>query len=42
MSERLNGFSPAARLHPKAIDLSLDRMLRLLADLGDPQDRLPP
>lgn len=31
-----------ARLHPKVIDLSLDRMTRLLADLGDPQDRLPP
>ncbi len=29
-------------LHPKIIDLSLDRMLRLLADLGNPQDRLPP
>ena len=30
------------RLHPKRIDLSLDRMLRLLAALGNPQDRLPP
>ena len=29
-------------LHPKVIDLSLDRMQRLLADLGDPQHRLPP
>jgi dihydrofolate synthase/folylpolyglutamate synthase len=29
-------------LYPKAIDLSLDRVERLLADLGDPQDRLPP
>ena len=29
-------------LHPKIIDLSLDRMLRLLEDLGNPQDRLPP
>ncbi|WBU61802.1 bifunctional folylpolyglutamate synthase/dihydrofolate synthase [Paracoccus albus] len=29
-------------LHPKIIDLSLDRMLRLLGDLGNPQDRLPP
>lgn len=29
-------------LHPKLIDLSLDRMVRLLADLGDPQLRLPP
>lgn len=30
------------RLHPKVIDLSLDRVRRLLAALGDPQDRLPP
>ncbi len=30
------------RLHPKVIDLSLDRMTRLLTALGDPQDRLPP
>ena len=29
-------------LHPKKIDLKLDRILRLLADLGNPQDRLPP
>ncbi|UJW84574.1 bifunctional folylpolyglutamate synthase/dihydrofolate synthase [Devosia sp. SL43] len=29
-------------LHPKLIDLSLDRMLPLLEDLGNPQDRLPP
>jgi dihydrofolate synthase / folylpolyglutamate synthase len=31
-----------AGLHPKLIDLSLDRVERLLAVLGDPQDRLPP
>ena len=30
------------RLHPKVIDLSLDRLSALLADLGDPQDRIPP
>jgi dihydrofolate synthase/folylpolyglutamate synthase len=30
------------RLHPKAIDLSLGRILRLMRALGDPQDRLPP
>ncbi|MDQ0466845.1 dihydrofolate synthase/folylpolyglutamate synthase [Caulobacter ginsengisoli] len=30
------------RLHPKVIDLSLERMARLCRDLGDPQDRLPP
>ncbi|HKQ94140.1 MAG TPA: folylpolyglutamate synthase/dihydrofolate synthase family protein [Aestuariivirgaceae bacterium] len=29
-------------LHPKIIDLSLDRMERLLARLGAPQERLPP
>jgi dihydrofolate synthase/folylpolyglutamate synthase len=30
------------RLHPKVIDLSLDRVLALLDDLGRPQDKLPP
>lgn len=29
-------------LHPKKIDLSLDRVVRLLNDLGNPQDHLPP
>lgn len=29
-------------LHPKEIDLTLDRMWRLLGALGNPQDRLPP
>ncbi|MDC0737569.1 bifunctional folylpolyglutamate synthase/dihydrofolate synthase [Cognatishimia sp. SS12] len=29
-------------LHPKVIDLTLDRMWRLLAALGNPQDQLPP
>jgi dihydrofolate synthase/folylpolyglutamate synthase len=29
-------------LHPKTIDLSLDRILRLLARLGHPERRLPP
>ena len=29
-------------LHPKKIDLALDRILRLLADLGNPHLRLPP
>ena len=29
-------------LYPKAIDLSLERVERLLADLGAPQDHLPP
>lgn len=29
-------------LHPKIIDLTLDRVWRLLAALGNPQDHLPP
>ncbi len=29
-------------LHPRLIDLSLDRLLRLLAQLGHPEQRLPP
>ena len=29
-------------LHPKGFDLTLTRMRRLLAELGNPQDRLPP
>jgi dihydrofolate synthase/folylpolyglutamate synthase len=29
-------------LHPKVIDLTLDRVWRLLAALGNPQDTLPP
>ena len=29
-------------LHPKIIDLTLDRVWRLLADMGDPQRALPP
>ncbi|QQR38952.1 bifunctional folylpolyglutamate synthase/dihydrofolate synthase [Devosia rhizoryzae] len=31
-----------SQLHPKLIDLSLDRMLPLLERLGNPQDHLPP
>ena len=31
-----------SQLHPKLIDLSLDRMLPLLEKLGNPQDHLPP
>ena len=34
-------LSRLAGLHPRKIDLSLDRMTRLLAALGDPQQRLP-
>jgi dihydrofolate synthase/folylpolyglutamate synthase len=29
-------------LHPKAIDMSLDRLVRLMAALGNPQNRLAP
>ena len=29
-------------LHPKGIDLSLDRVHRIMADLGHPETRLPP
>ncbi|MEM9785451.1 MAG: folylpolyglutamate synthase/dihydrofolate synthase family protein [Pseudomonadota bacterium] len=29
-------------LHPKVMDLVLDRVWKLLSDIGDPQDRLPP
>jgi len=31
-----------ARLHPKVIDLTLDRMWRILAALGHPERQLPP
>ena len=30
------------KLHPKRIDLVLDRIERFLAALGNPQDKLPP
>ncbi|MDA0704565.1 MAG: bifunctional folylpolyglutamate synthase/dihydrofolate synthase, partial [Proteobacteria bacterium] len=29
-------------LHPKLIDLSLDRVMRLMARLDHPEERLPP
>ena len=35
-------LSRLMRLHPKAIDLSLDRMRALLARLGNPEKRVPP
>jgi dihydrofolate synthase / folylpolyglutamate synthase len=35
-------FDRLATLHPRLIDLSLDRLRRLLADLGHPERRLPP
>jgi dihydrofolate synthase/folylpolyglutamate synthase len=46
MTDRLLPFdAPLERLkalHPKLIDLNLDRMLRVCAALGNPQDKLPP
>ncbi|ESQ75817.1 folylpolyglutamate synthase/dihydrofolate synthase family protein [Asticcacaulis sp. AC402] len=46
MTDRLLPFdAPLERLkalHPKRIDLNLDRMLRVCEALGNPQDRLPP
>ena len=45
MSEPLHSDRVLARLmrlHPKKIDLSLGRIERLLAALGNPQERLPP
>ncbi len=46
MTDRLLPFdAPLERLkalHPKSIDLNLDRMLRVCEALGNPQDRLPP
>lgn len=45
MSSRSTAEAEIARLaglHPKAVDLSLERITRLLAALGDPQLRLPP
>jgi dihydrofolate synthase/folylpolyglutamate synthase len=35
-------LSRLLKLHPKRIDLVLDRIQRLLAALGNPQERLPP
>src|SRR6201996_5684596 len=45
LSETTRSDAVLARLlslHPKKIDLALDRILRLLADLGNPQQKLPP
>jgi len=46
MTDRLLPFdAPLERLkalHPKRIDLNLDRMLRVCEALGNPQDKLPP
>jgi dihydrofolate synthase/folylpolyglutamate synthase len=42
MSELDSLLAALAALHPRRIDLSLDRILRLLDRLDRPQDRLPP
>ena len=48
MTPPVDPGTPEAALHrltglyPKLIDLSLDRVRRLLADLGDPQEAVPP
>jgi dihydrofolate synthase / folylpolyglutamate synthase len=43
MSRRLDPILARLNtLHPRLIDLSLDRLLRLLAELGHPERRLPP
>ena len=46
MSDHLRAHDAALErlraLHPRLIDLSLGRMRRLCAALGDPQHRLPP
>jgi len=42
MSKAARLIERLSELHPKGFDLSLDRIRRLLAPLGNPQDRLPP
>ncbi|MYZ50207.1 bifunctional folylpolyglutamate synthase/dihydrofolate synthase [Propylenella binzhouense] len=42
MSELARMLDALGALHPRRIDLSLDRIERLLDALGRPQDRLPP
>src|SRR5258708_7029038 len=43
MSGRIEGIVARLHgLHPRLIDLSLDRLLDLLAKLGHPERRLPP
>ncbi len=41
-SEAAGEIDTLLALHPKGFDLSLERITRLLARLGNPQDRLPP
>ncbi|HVC59979.1 MAG TPA: folylpolyglutamate synthase/dihydrofolate synthase family protein [Acetobacteraceae bacterium] len=43
MTSRIDGIVARLHgLHPRLIDLSLDRLLLLLEKLGNPQERLPP
>ncbi|WEX77437.1 bifunctional folylpolyglutamate synthase/dihydrofolate synthase [Sinorhizobium numidicum] len=42
VSEAAQEIEKLLALHPKGFDLSLDRITRLLAALGNPQERLPP
>ncbi len=42
VSEAAQEIDKLMGLHPKGFDLSLDRITRLLAILGDPQRKLPP
>ncbi|KQV72944.1 folylpolyglutamate synthase/dihydrofolate synthase family protein [Rhizobium sp. Root1220] len=42
VSEAAQEIDKLLGLHPKGFDLSLDRITRLLAVLGDPQKKLPP
>jgi dihydrofolate synthase/folylpolyglutamate synthase len=42
VSEAAQEIDKLMGLHPKGFDLSLDRITRLLAVLGDPQTKLPP
>ena len=42
MSDLEDLLASLSALHPRRIDLSLDRIERLLEKLGRPQDRLPP
>jgi len=42
MSKAARLIERLSELHPKGFDLSLDRIRRLLAPLGNPQERMPP
>lgn len=42
VSEAAQEIEKLLALHPKGFDLSLDRITRLLAALGNPEQRLPP